>query len=162
MIYKLAGTALVVFCAFIYSEQRGRIERERIEATKVLLRFFEACASKVSCHSLTLSEIIDGFECDREEWNALFKKIKSDGLLHSVKFAGAVLCGKEELEIYTDFAQRFGLGFIKESENVCREGAERLRELICELDARAKKDGRARLALSLCVSFMTCLLFFMR
>lgn len=157
--YKLVGTVMVVFCAVLYSQQKGKNDRERIEKAKTLLRFLDACASKVSCYALTLGEIIDGFECKSPEWSALFEKIKSDGLSRSAEAAGAVLAGKEELEIYTVFLERFGRGFIKESEEVCRECAQSLRELITALENKAKKDGKARFALSLCVSLMTCLLF---
>lgn len=158
MIYKLVGTVLVLSCAVAYSEQRGKKDRERIRNAKTLLRFFDACRSGVSSYALTLAEIIDGFECE-QGWSDLLLKIRSNGLANSAELAKEVLCGAEERDIYANFAHRFGRGFIRDSEEVCRECSDKLKGIIAELEDKAKKDGRTRLAISLCVSFMTCLLF---
>ena len=158
MIYKLIGAALIVTCAVVYSEQKGRKDSERIRNVKTLLRFFDACRSGVSSYALTLAEIIDGFGCE-QGWSDLLFKIRSNGLVNSAELANEVLSGAEERDIYANFAQRFGRGFIRDSEEVCRECSDKLKGIIAELEDKAKKDGRTRLAISLCVSFMTCLLF---
>ena len=155
---KLMGATLTVLTALVYSAVKNRETRERIVKCKLLCDFLCECKMQVECHALPLEGILT--RCSSYLPQEFIECARRDGLAVAVKKCASILfCGEKERLLLAEFAEGFGKSPAGAEAERCEECIKKLERHTVALENGAKTECKTRLAVSLCVSLMTVLLF---